>query len=59
VLILWPKYFKANEKDEEHDVSLVEELIQLALALVVCMGIAWSFLSKKNRYEPIKWLLFI
>ena len=59
VLILWPKYFKANEKDEENDVSLIEELIQLALATIVILGIAWSFLSKKFKYEPIKWLLFV
>jgi len=59
VLIIWPKFFKANEKDEEHDVSVTEELIQLMLALVVCLGIAWSYLSKIYKYEAIKWLLFV
>ena len=58
-LIIWPKYFAAIEKDEDNDVSIFEESIQLALALIVILGIIWSYVSKTYRYEPIRWMLFI
>jgi hypothetical protein len=59
VLIIWPKHFAAVDKDENNDVSISEEFIQLALFTIVMVGIAWSYLSKTYKYEPIKWLLII
>lgn len=58
-LIIWPKYFNAVEKAEDNEVSIFEELIQLTLALIVVVGIIWSYVSRVYKYEPIKWLLFI
>ena len=58
-MIIWPKYFKASEKDDDNDVSVAEEMIQLTLALIVIAGIVWSYLSNVYKYESIKWLLFI
>ena len=45
-MIIWPKYFKALDKDDDNDVSIVEEAIQLTLAIIVVVGILWSYLSK-------------
>ena len=58
-MIIWPKYFKANNKDEDNEVSVTEEMIQLTLAFIVILGILWSYCSKVYKYEVIKWLLFV
>jgi hypothetical protein len=68
-LIIWPKYFQALHKDasahadddEENGVSISEELIQTGLALIVIIGIAWSYITKHTSYKQsaIKLFLFL
>jgi hypothetical protein len=65
VFIIWPKYFAAVAKNEldssidENEVSVLEESIQLSMAVIVIFGICWSYLSKIYKFEPIKWLLWV
>ena len=62
VLVIWPKYFSAVDKDNLHGghVAIFEEVIQLILGISVVIGLAWSYMPwGRYRLESIKILLFI
>ena len=57
--IIWPKYFQAEGKDEDGDVQIIEEIIQLVLALIVMIGLAYSYFGKRVDHTFVKWLLVV
>jgi hypothetical protein len=58
-LIIWPKYYTAVKTEEDGDVRIVEELMQLFLAIFVCAGLVFSYFGKHLKYTYVKWLLVI
>jgi hypothetical protein len=59
ILIIWPKYYNAVKKDNNGDVQIVEELIQILLAIIVCGGLVYSYYGKRLKYTFVKWLLIL
>ena len=53
MLIIWPKYIAAVEKDEDDDVKIREEIIQSVLALIVILGVVYSYVSKQIKMQVI------